>query len=444
MQLLGAAQLRARAAELGIRPTKALGQNFVVDANTVRRIVRLAGTGPGDDVAEIGPGLGSLTLGLLGSGARVLAVEVDPSLAAGLAGTVQRHAPEAAGRLTVLAADALTVRDLPHPVSVLVANLPYNVAVPVLLTWLERFDTLHRGLVMVQAEVAERLAAGPGEPAYGVPSVKAAWYAAVSGAGAVPASVFWPVPRVQSALVSFRRRPPPPSSAGRSEVFACIDAAFAQRRKTLRAALAGWAGSAEAAERLLRAAGLDPRTRGGAAATFGSSPSVADRRVSGRMTVRRLSVRRRAGPGEAQPRAACRRPARRRVPRPGHVFHAVALFDDLTRRSGRRAQPDRGRPVRAGRPGRSGQPGAARGPAALRSGPGSIAGARLHLTKHIPVAGGMAGGSADAAAALVACDALWRAGLSRRTCASWRPSSAPTCRSPCSAGPPSAPAGGSG
>jgi 16S rRNA (adenine1518-N6/adenine1519-N6)-dimethyltransferase len=260
--LLGPAQLRARAAELGVRPTKALGQNFVVDANTVRRIVRLAGTGPGDIVAEVGPGLGSLTLGLLGAGARVLAVEIDPVLAAGLPGTVARHDPDAAARLDVLGADALLLRQLPADPTALVANLPYNVAVPVLLTWLERFESLRGGLVMVQAEVADRLAAGPGEPSYGVPSAKAAWYARLRRAGTVPASVFWPVPKVESGLVAFTRRPPPVTAASRQDVFGCVDAAFAQRRKTLRAALAGWAGSADAAERVLRAAGLDPRLRG--------------------------------------------------------------------------------------------------------------------------------------------------------------------------------------
>ena len=261
--LLGAAQVRELAATLGLRPTKAWGQNFVVDANTVRRIVRLAEVGPGDTVVEVGPGLGSLTLALLETGARVGAVEVDPVLAAALPGTVAARQPEHTAYLTVLAADALQVRALPDPQpTALVANLPYNVSVPVVLSFLERFPTIERVLVMVQLEVAERLAAGPGSKAYGVPSVKTAWYAAARLAGTVPRSVFWPVPNVDSGLVELRRREPPVTTASREEVFAVIDAAFAQRRKTLRAALATWAGGAAAAETALRAADVDPQSRG--------------------------------------------------------------------------------------------------------------------------------------------------------------------------------------
>jgi 16S rRNA (adenine1518-N6/adenine1519-N6)-dimethyltransferase len=267
VSLLGPAEIRALAESLGIRPTKTLGQNFVVDANTVRRIARLAAVGPDDLVAEIGPGLGSLTLALLETGAAVVAVEIDPVLAAALPATVEQKAGPVAARLKVVGADALLVTAddvtssdrLP---TALVANLPYNVAVPVLLTLLERLDGLRSGLVMVQAEVADRLAAGPGEPAYGVPSVKAAWYADVRRAGSVPRQVFWPVPKVESGLVAFTRRDPPQTSASRAEVFACIDAAFAQRRKTLRAALSGWAGSPVAAEQTLRIAGIDPSLRG--------------------------------------------------------------------------------------------------------------------------------------------------------------------------------------
>jgi 16S rRNA (adenine1518-N6/adenine1519-N6)-dimethyltransferase len=261
-QLLTPADVRRLADELGVRPTKTLGQNFVIDPNTVRRIVRVAGVGPADRVLEIGPGLGSLTLALLPEVAAVQAVEIDPVLAAALPGTVAGHAPELADRLQVLAADALRLRgaDLPLAPSALVANLPYNVAVPVLLHALEVFPSLHTALVMVQAEVAERLAAAPGSRVYGVPSVKARWYGEVSRAGAVGRAVFWPVPRVDSGLVLLRRRPPP--AADRAAVFAVIDAAFAQRRKTLRAALAGWAGSAAAAEERLRAAGVDPAARG--------------------------------------------------------------------------------------------------------------------------------------------------------------------------------------
>jgi 16S rRNA (adenine1518-N6/adenine1519-N6)-dimethyltransferase len=260
---LGAAQIRDIAARLGIRPTKQWGQNFVVDANTVKRIVRVAGVGPDDSVVEVGPGLGSLTLALLPVAAHVTAVEVDPVLAEALPGTVAELAPEVADRLALVHADALQVRELPDPQpTALVANLPYNVSVPVVLSFLERFPSIERVLVMVQLEVAERLAAGPGSKTYGVPSVKAAWYADVRLAGTVPRGVFWPVPNVDSGLVSLTRRPAPTTPATREQVFACVDAAFAQRRKTLRAALAGWAGSAARAEEVLRAAGIDPRTRG--------------------------------------------------------------------------------------------------------------------------------------------------------------------------------------
>jgi 16S rRNA (adenine1518-N6/adenine1519-N6)-dimethyltransferase len=261
--LLGAVQVRDLAAGLGLRPTKQWGQNFVVDANTVRRIVRLARVTGEDSVVEVGPGLGSLTLALLPEAGHVTAVEVDPALAAALPGTVARLAPAHADRLTLVHADAMQVRRLPDPQpTALVANLPYNVSVPVVLSFLEAFPTLERVLVMVQLEVAERLAAAPGSKVYGVPSVKAAWYAAVRLAGSVPRSVFWPVPNVDSGLVAMDRRPPPVTTATREDTFACIDAAFAQRRKTLRAALAGWAGSAPLAEEYLRTAGVDPRMRG--------------------------------------------------------------------------------------------------------------------------------------------------------------------------------------
>jgi len=261
--LLGAAQIREIAARLDVRPTKQWGQNFVVDANTVRRIVRVAGVGPQDVVVEVGPGLGSLTLALLPEVSRVVAVEVDPALAAALPQTVASLAPQHADRLSLVHADALTVRELPDPQpTALVANLPYNISVPVVLGFLQHFPTIRRVLVMVQLEVAERLAATPGSKVYGVPSVKAAWYADVRLAGTVGRSVFWPVPNVDSGLVSLVRRDPPVTDASRQDVFACIDAAFAQRRKTLRAALAGWAGAAPRAEQVLVAAGIDPRTRG--------------------------------------------------------------------------------------------------------------------------------------------------------------------------------------
>jgi 16S rRNA (adenine1518-N6/adenine1519-N6)-dimethyltransferase len=261
--LLGPAEVRAIAVRLGFRPAKMLGQNFVIDANTVRRIVRAAGVTADDVVVEVGPGLGSLTLGLLSVARAVTAVEIDPVLAGELPATVAEHAPSYAARLTVVTADAMRIDSLPAPApTALVANLPYNVAVPVLLRLLERLPSLRHGLVMVQAEVAERLAAPPGSKVYGVPSVKAAWYADVRRAGSVGRTVFWPAPNVDSGLVSLQRRPPPTTRATREQVFALVDAAFAQRRKTLRAALRGWAGSADDAERALRAAEIDPRTRG--------------------------------------------------------------------------------------------------------------------------------------------------------------------------------------
>ena len=261
--LLGAARVRELADGLGVRPTKQWGQNFVVDANTVRRIVRAGGVTADDHVVEIGPGLGSLTLALLEEAERVTAVEVDPTLAAALPGTVAAQGPAVADHLSVVPADALTVTELPGPPpTALVANLPYNISVPVVLHFLETFPTIERVLVMVQLEVAERLAAGPGSKTYGVPSVKAAWWADVALAGRVPRSIFWPVPNVDSGLVRLERREPPPTGATRSQVFAVIDAAFAQRRKTLRASLKGIAGTGEIAEEALRAAGIDPRTRG--------------------------------------------------------------------------------------------------------------------------------------------------------------------------------------
>jgi 16S rRNA (adenine1518-N6/adenine1519-N6)-dimethyltransferase len=259
---MGPADVRRRAADLGLRPTKGRGQNFVVDANTVRRIVHTAGVGPGDVVVEVGPGLGSLTLALLPQVSHVIAIEVDPTLAEALAATVAAFAPGMADRLDVIQADALRVTELPGPdPTALVANLPYNVAVPVLLHLLETLPTLLGGLVMVQKEVADRLAAQPGSRTYGVPSVKTAWYAEVRPAGTVARTVFWPTPNVDSALVRLIRHDPP-AGAARREVFAVIDAAFAQRRKTLRAALSRWAGSPPAAEATLRAAGIDPGARG--------------------------------------------------------------------------------------------------------------------------------------------------------------------------------------
>jgi 16S rRNA (adenine1518-N6/adenine1519-N6)-dimethyltransferase len=263
--LLTPSDVREIAGRLGVRPSKRLGQNFVIEAGTVRRIAALAAVRPDDVVLEVGPGLGSLTLALLETGpGGVIAVEVDPMLAGELPHTIAARAPALAGRLAVVTADALRIseRDLPVAPSVLVANLPYNVAVPVVLHLLAVLPSLERGLVMVQAEVADRMCAAPGSRVYGAPSVKLAWYAAARAAGTVPRTVFWPVPNVDSRLVSFRRHDPPAAPASREEVFTVVDAAFGQRRKTLRAALSGWAGSAPEAERLLRVAGIDPGARG--------------------------------------------------------------------------------------------------------------------------------------------------------------------------------------
>uniref|UniRef100_UPI003898DBF1 16S rRNA (adenine(1518)-N(6)/adenine(1519)-N(6))- dimethyltransferase RsmA n=1 Tax=Actinokineospora spheciospongiae TaxID=909613 RepID=UPI003898DBF1 len=259
--LLGPADVRRLAGELDVRPTKKLGQNFVHDPNTVRRIVGVADLAPDDVVLEVGPGLGSLTLALLPACARVVAVEIDPVLAGRLPTTAREHAPELADRLTVVLGDAMRVRaeQLGEPTA-LVANLPYNVAVPVVLHLLAELPSLRTVLVMVQAEVADRMAAGPGSRVYGVPSAKVAWYASAKRVATVPRTVFWPVPNVDSALVLMTRRPTP--DADRAAVFGVVDAAFAQRRKTLRAALAGWAGSAARAEQVLVAAGVDPGARG--------------------------------------------------------------------------------------------------------------------------------------------------------------------------------------
>jgi 16S rRNA (adenine1518-N6/adenine1519-N6)-dimethyltransferase len=213
-------------------------------------------------VLEIGPGLGSLTLGLLQAVDRVIAVEIDERLADELPRTVAVRMPERSGALSVLAVDALRLETLPEPPSAVVANLPYNVSVPVLLHLLARFDSWSRGLVMVQSEVADRLVARPGSKIYGVPSVKMAWYAETARVGTVPPTVFWPVPNVDSGLVAIRRRPAPPTTASRAEVFAVVDAAFAQRRKMLRSALSGLAGSANAAAAAVSSAGLDPQQRG--------------------------------------------------------------------------------------------------------------------------------------------------------------------------------------
>ncbi len=262
-QLLGPTEIRELAARLGVQPSKRLGQNFVVDAGTVTRITALAQVGPQDVVLEVGPGFGSLTLPLLDAARRVIAIEVDPALAAQLPLTVAQRAPGLADRLDVVAADAARVSSLPgDPPTALVANLPYNVAVPVVLHVLATVTSLRHGLVMVQAEVADRMCAPPGSRVYGVPSAKLAWFGQARKAGSVSRGVFWPVPRVDSGLVSLVREPPAQAGVGREAVFAVIDAAFSQRRKTLRSALARWAGSAAAAEEILTAAGVSPALRG--------------------------------------------------------------------------------------------------------------------------------------------------------------------------------------
>ncbi|HEX2902148.1 MAG TPA: 16S rRNA (adenine(1518)-N(6)/adenine(1519)-N(6))-dimethyltransferase RsmA [Jatrophihabitans sp.] len=259
--LLGPVEVRALAAQLGLRPTKTLGQNFMHDPNSIRRIVREAAVRPGESVLEVGPGLGSLTLGLLEAGAQVTAIEIDARLAAELPVTVARQLPEQASALTVVEADALRVSSVPDPQPVaLVANLPYNVAVPVLLELLAALPTVQRGLVLVQREVADRLVAPPGSKVYGAPSAKLAWYGPSRRVGLVPRSVFWPVPNVESGLVAFRRDGIERGS--RERVFTVIDAAFAQRRKMLRSALAGLFGSSAAAEQALQRAGVDPTARG--------------------------------------------------------------------------------------------------------------------------------------------------------------------------------------
>ena len=262
-RLLGPAEVRALAAKLDLRPTKQRGQNFVIDANTVRRIVHDSGITADDVVVEVGPGLGSLTLALLAVAKRVVAVEVDDKLAAELPETIEEYAPDQVGAFEVVLADALRIREVPGPPpTALVANLPYNVSVPVLLHLMALLPSLQHGLVMVQSEVADRLAAKPGSKVYGIPSVKAAWYADVRRAGAVGRNVFWPAPNVDSGLVAWTRREPPSTTVGREQVFKVVDAAFAHRRKALRPSLKELAGSAEAAEAALAKAGIDPMTRG--------------------------------------------------------------------------------------------------------------------------------------------------------------------------------------
>ena len=260
--LLGAREIRELAESLGIRPTKKLGQNFVIDPNTVQRIVRAADVVPTDHVLEVGPGLGSLTLALLQEVSSVIAIEIDPVLAEQLPRTIALHMPERTASLTLIVSDAMKVDVVPGEPTALVANLPYNVSVPVLLHLLEVVPTIRTALVMVQKEVAERLAADPGSRTYGIPSLKARWYGEVRMAGNIGRNVFWPEPNVDSALVRVDRREQPTCESSREWVFKVIDTAFAQRRKSLRGALAQLAGSPDAAEQALRAAGIDPGRRG--------------------------------------------------------------------------------------------------------------------------------------------------------------------------------------
>ena len=263
METLGAGEIRKLAEKLALRPSKSLGQNFVVDGNTCRKIVRLSQVTDHDAVLEIGPGLGSLTIALLDVAREVIAVEIDRRLAEQLPKTVATHLPKRAAHLQVINQDALLVQEISPSPTALVANLPYNVSVPVLLHVLENFPTISRGIVMVQAEVAERLAAQPGSKTYGVPSVKLHWWADAHVAGTISREVFWPAPRVDSLLLAFTRKAQSQvaDESLRLRTFALIDMAFAQRRKMLRSSLGGLLGSSESASAQLIASGIDPTAR---------------------------------------------------------------------------------------------------------------------------------------------------------------------------------------
>jgi len=259
--LLGAAEIREIAERIGVRPTKKLGQNFVVDANTCRKIVKSADVGPDDVALEIGPGLGSLTLAMLETAKSVIAIEIDDRLALELPITADRHGFDSS-KLTIITADAMQISELPANPTVLVANLPYNVSVPVLLRFLELFPTLQSGVVMVQSEVADRLVAKPDSKTYGSPSVKAAWWADLTSAGTVSRSIFWPVPNVDSSLVRFVRHESAGDEVLRKATFKIIDAAFAQRRKMMRAALSDICGGSAQASAIIEQSGIDPTIRG--------------------------------------------------------------------------------------------------------------------------------------------------------------------------------------
>ncbi|WP_425402173.1 4-(cytidine 5'-diphospho)-2-C-methyl-D-erythritol kinase [Jonesia quinghaiensis] len=427
--LLGPAHIRELAERFGVTPTKTKGQNFLHDAGTVRKIVRLSGVEADQQVLEVGPGLGSLTLGLLEAGCRVTAIELDTPLAVELPGTVEACQPGSAQRLTVVEADALDVTQLPGvPPSALVANLPYNVSVPILLTLLERFDNLETIMVMVQREVADRLVAEPGSRVYGSPSVKLAWYGKASRAMKVGRNVFWPAPNVDSALVYLQRTMPVNTPARREDVFAVVDAAFAQRRKTLRQALSGIAGSSARASEVLEAAGVSPMARGEqldvhdfarvAAELFGPAEAgSSDARVASPSPVE-LS---RHSPAQVTARAPGKvnlslrvGPVREDGYHPLiNVFQAVNLFEEVTaspRIDDQILLTVQGVGARYVPLGESNL--VTRAARLLQHETGHTGGANITITKTVPVAGGMAGGSADAAATLVALNALWRLDLS--------------------------------
>ena len=394
--------MRSLAAELDLRPTKQRGQNFVIDPNTVRRIVRDSGVESTDRVIEVGPGLGSLTLALLEAVDSVVAVEIDPLLAGRLAETVAEYAPSLADRLTVVPEDALRITSLPgEPPTALVANLPYNVSVPVLLHLLALLPSLERGLVMVQAEVADRLAAVPGSKVYGVPSVKAAWYADVRRAGSIGRNVFWPAPNVDSGLVAWTRREPPATTATRKQVFSVIDAAFAHRRKALRPSLRELFGSAEASTAALERAGIDPMARGeqlGIEEFARIAEGLADELTSP------CGLRRRSTCTSASVRLV-RTASTRWRPSTTRSRSATTSAPVGPTRGASRSPPS---PMST-RP-RFPSTATTSSTAPSRCSPTCTAyrsAGDLSIHKSIPVAGGMAGGSADAAAALVAFDRLW-------------------------------------
>ncbi len=379
----------------------------MIDANTVRRIVRTAEVRPDDVVVEVGPGLGSLTLALLEVADRVTAVEIDDVLAAALPATITARMPGRADRFALVHSDAMHVTELLGPApTALVANLPYNVAVPVLLHMLDTFPSIERTLVMVQSEVADRLAAAPGNKVYGVPSVKANWYADVKRAGAIGRNVFWPAPNVDSGLVSLVRRAEPiKTTAGKDEVFAVIDAALAQRRKTLRAALAGWAGSAAAAEAALVAAG------GLAAGPRGGPDGGGVRADRGAQGERRVSVTVRV-PAKVNVQLAVGAARPDGFHDLANVLLAVGLYDEVT------VTPAEELRITCAGPDADQVPLdrtnlAARAATALAGRRGIEPHVHIHIAKDIPVAGGMAGGSADGAGALLACDTRWGTGASR-------------------------------